>query len=107
MKKYKKVTDIEVLKKYNEILSDFYEHGCWIGCIPIEILANKLNTSKYQINKAYKSLKEKKFIKLEKIGTYFADYDNGLYCEEVPVLYTKAYVMTTQGRDFLKEMEMK
>ena len=107
MKKYNKVTDIEVLKKYNEVLNDFYAHGCWINCVSIEMLASKLKTSKYQIKKSYNLLKEKGYMKLEKICTYSEDYDNGLYSESVPILFTRAYIITNKGYDYLKELHLK
>lgn len=102
MKKYKKVTDIEVLKKYIEIQSEMNRVGYWCDYIPMDFLSKKLETSKYQIQKAYKSLKGKGFIKLEKVPTSFEEYDNGLYCETVPVLFTNAYIVTNEGR---KEVE--
>ena len=102
MKKYKKVTDMEVLKKYCEIQNKMNRAGCWCDYISISFLAEQLGTSKYQILEIYKSLKQKGFIKLEKFPTYSEEYDNGLYTVDSCILFTKAYVPTMEGR---KEVE--
>lgn len=104
MCEYKKVTDIDVLKKYYEIQHDMNKVGCWCDYVSIDHLARLLETSKYQIQKAYKSLKEKEYIKLEQIPTSFEEYDNGLYCETVPVLFSKAYILTKKGMEKAKEL---
>ena len=102
MKKYKKVTDIEVLKKYCEIQNDMNRVGCWCDYLSIKFLAEQLKTSEYKIQKAYKSLKERGFIELKKYPTYSEEYDNGLYTEASNILFTKVYVPTNKGR---KEVE--
>lgn len=105
MNKYKKVNDMQVLKKYYDIQSKMNKIGCWCDYVSIGFLAKELRTSKYQIQKAYKSLKEKEYIELEKVPTDFEEYDNGLYCESVPILFTKVYVITQKGFKKVKEME--
>ena len=104
MNKYEKVSDIQVLKKYYDIQGEMDKIGCWCYYVSIDFLSKELKTSKYQIKKAYKSLKEKEYIKLEKVPTYFEDYDNGLYCESVPILFTKAYIITKKGIEKVKEL---
>lgn len=104
MNKYEKVNDMQVLKKYYDIQAEMNKIGCWCDYVSIDFLAKELKTSKYQIKKAYKSLKEKDYIKLEKVPTDFEDYDNGLYCESVPVLFTKAYIITQKGIEKVKEL---
>ena len=105
MKKYNKVTDIQVLKKMYEIQGRHYEKGIWLDYIPMQLIAKELNTSMYQIKKAYQELKERGFISLEKFCTYAEEYDNGLYSETLPVLYTKVYMITREGQEFLEEKE--
>lgn len=106
MNKYNKVTDIEVLKKYRDIRDLFYSVGIWVDYLSIEYLAEKLNTSNYQIQKAYKNLKDKGYMEIKKFGTYFAEYDNGLYVQDIPVLYTNAYVPSSKGLKYLKSLEV-
>lgn len=106
MSKYKKVTDIEVLKKYCTIQDNFYSNGLWADYLSMEYLAEKLNTSKYQIQKAYKSLKNKGLIEIKQFGTYFNEYDNGLYVQDIPILYTNAYVPSNKGLKYLKSLEV-
>ena len=95
MKKYRKVTDMEVLKKYYEIVLE-------IDYVPIDLMAEELKTSKYQIRKIYRSLKEQGYMQLDKICTYADEYWNGLYDETVPILYSKVYVLTNKARELLK-----
>lgn len=102
--KYCKVTDIDVLKKYCEIQREMNSIGCWCDAVSMDFLAKQLSTSKYQIQKAYESLKERGFIKLEKIPTMVEDYDNGLYTESVTVLFTKAYVPTAEGYEEVEKL---
>lgn len=106
MKQYNKVTDIDVLKKYSDIRDEFYSRGIWADFLSIEYLAKKLNTSRYQIQKAYKNLKDKGYMEIRRFGTYFAEYDNGLYVEDIPVLYTNAYVPSNKGLEYLKSLEV-
>ena len=94
MKKYRKVTDFEVLKKYYEIVFG-------IDYVPINLMAEALNTSKYQIRKIYKRLAEQGYMKIDKVCTYGEEYWNGLYDEFIPILYTKAYVLTNRGIEVL------
>ena len=103
MNRYKKVTENEVLKKYNEIQGKLNKIGCWCDYISINFLAKELDTSKYQVRKAYKSLLEKRYIKLEKMPTQYEEYDNGLYTENIPVLFTKVYVLTNKAKELLKK----
>jgi len=70
MSEYKKVSDIEVLKKYHEIQSEMNKLGFWRDYLSIEFLAKELKTSKYRIQKAYKSLKEKRIYRI-KTSTYY------------------------------------
>lgn len=106
MKRYNKVTDIEVLKTYYETQNNFYSNGCWVDYISMDYLAAILKTSKYQIQKAYKTLKERGFIKIKEVPTYTADYDNGLYVQDIPILFTKCYVITDKGVEFLERKEV-
>jgi hypothetical protein len=92
MKKYRKVTDMEVLEKYFTAQGFCYSRGIWQDYFSAEFMANILDTSKYQIQKAYKRLTEQGYMKLDKVCTH-----------EVPVLYAKAYVLTDKARDMLRE----
>lgn len=103
MKKYKKVTENQVFKKYYEIQCNFNKVGWWCDYLTVEFLAAELETSKYQVRKAYKSLLEKGYMKLEKYPSYCEEYDNGLYIEDIPVLYTKVYVLTDKAIELLKK----
>ena len=105
MSKYNKVTDIQVLKKMYEIQSRHYEKGIWLDYVPMHLIAKELNTSMYQIKNAYIGLKERGFIDLEKFCTYSEEYYNGLYTETVPILYTKVYMITREGQEFLESLE--
>lgn len=102
MKQYKKVTERQVLKKYYEIQCNFNKIG-WCDYLSIKFLAAALDTSQYQVRKTYKSLSEKGYMKLEKYPTYCEEYDNGLYVQDIPVLYTKAYVLTDKAIELLKK----
>ena len=104
MSKYNKVTDIQVLKKMYEIQSRHYEKGIWLDYVPMHLIAKELNTSMYQIKNAYIGLKERGFIDLEEFCTYSEEYDNGLYTETVPILYTKVYMITREGQEFLEKL---
>lgn len=103
MKKYKKVTENQVVKKYYEIQCNFNKVGWWCDYLSVEFLASELGTSKYQVRKAYKSLLEKGYMKLEKYPSYCEEYDNGLYIEDIPVLYAKVYVLTDKAIELLKK----
>lgn len=101
-KEYNKITDMEVLKTYKEIMSDFHSKGAWIDNVPIPIMAMRLITSEYQIRKAYKNLAAKGYLELKKIPTHFEDYYNGLYDESRAILWTRAYVLTDKAEDYFK-----
>lgn len=103
MKKYEKVTENQVLKKYYEIQCNFNKVGWFCDYLTVEFLASELGTSKYQVRKAYKSLLEKGYMKLEKYPSYCEEYDNGLYTQDIPVLYTKVYVLTNKAIELLKK----
>ena len=106
MKKYKKVNDIQVLKKYYDIQNFYDSKGVWLDYLTADDLAKELETSKYQIRKAFKNLKEKGFLEKEEYPTLTADYDNGLYSYNIPVLTTKVYMITEKGYDFFKNRKM-
>ena len=103
MNKYKKITENEVLEKYYEIQGKLNRIGCWCDYVSINFLAEELKTSQYQIKKTYKDLLEKGYIKLEKVPTQYEEYDNGLYTENIPILYTKVYVLTDKAIELLKK----
>ena len=103
MNKYKKVTDIEVLKTYYNLQSNHNAAGIWLDYIPVDVMENYLKTSKYQIRKAYKNLKEIGFMKIDKVPCYCEEYYNGLYDEVIPVLFTKLYIITQKGIEKVKE----
>lgn len=103
MKQYKKVTEREVLKKYYEIQCNFNKIGWQCDYLSIKFLAAELDTSQYQVRKAYKSLSEKGYMKLEKMPTQYEEYDNGLYTENIPVLFTKVYVLTDKARELFEK----
>lgn len=105
MNRHKKVTENEVLRKYYEIQSNFNKIGWWCDYLSAEFLAAELETSKYQVRKAYKSLLEKGYMELEKYPTYYEEYDNGLYVQDIPVLYTKVYVLTDKARKLFKKKD--
>lgn len=99
MNKYKKVSKEEVLKNFYDEQGKFYEAGCWVDGIPVEFLAKKMKTSQYQIRKAYKQLAKEGYLKINKVPTAFEEYDNGLYCESIPYLFCKVYVLTPKALD--------
>lgn len=102
MKKYKKVTDMQVLKKYYDIQSFYDSKGIWIDYLSANDLARELKTSKYQIQKSFKNLKEKGYLQIESYPTLTAECDNGLYSYNVPVLCTRVYMITSKGYDLFK-----
>lgn len=103
MEKYIKVDDIDVLRKYNEIQNLFNEKGLWCDYVSINHLTKVLKVSKYRIQKAYKSLKNKGYIEKIKIPTYCEEYYNGLYDVSIPILYTQVYVISNKGKKYLEE----
>lgn len=104
MKKYTKVTDMQVLKKYYELQSKYDGIGLWLDYVPMNFIAKEMKTSKYQIRKAYKSLKEQGYIRIEPFPTLTEEYDNGLYTQTVVILHTKVYTLTDNGMKLAKEM---
>ena len=60
-KKYEKITEMQLLKEYYEILN---EYG--IDYLSAIQLAKLLKTSKYQIYKAFDKLKELGYVKIDK-----------------------------------------
>ena len=102
MKKYNRVTDMQVLKKYHDIQSFYDSKGVWLDYLSVSDLARELKTSKYQIQKAFKNLKEKGYLQIEKYPTLTAECDNGLYSYDVPVLCTRVYMITSKGYDLFK-----
>ncbi len=107
MKKYRKVTEMEVLEKYVEEQGTHYSCGSWLDWISVTMMANLLNTSKYQVQKAYKSLLQKGYMEIRKVGTHYEDYYNGLYDVSVPILFTNVYVTTEEGRRLFEKKEGK
>lgn len=103
--KYKKVTDLEVLERYYRIQSLFYSRGIWMDYLSVKDLADELETSKYQIRKALKKLKEQEYVKIEKYPTYTEEYDNGLYTENIPILFTRVYRITQKGCKLFEEID--
>jgi hypothetical protein len=103
MNKYKKVSKDDVLKTFYDLQTKFWEAGCWVDGISAEFLANKMETSTYQIRKAYKQLAEEGYLKLEKVPIAFDEYDNGLYTESNPYLFCKVYTLTNKAKDKFKK----
>ena len=101
MKKYQKVSELEVLESYYDFQNGHNQYGLWVDYMSISDLAYYLKTSRYQIQKAFKSLKEKGFLKIERIPSHWEEYDNGLYTTGIPILYTKAYVITPEGKEYI------
>lgn len=104
MPKYKKVNEIDVLIEYYKTQSISNKCGLWCDYIPIKNMAIILETSDYQIQKAYKSLKEKGLMEIIKFPIYFEEYYNGLYDVVVPILYSKVYVISKKGEEYLKDI---
>lgn len=103
MNKYKKVSKEEVLKMFYDLQTKFWEAGCWVDGISVKFLAYKMETSTYQIRKAYKQLAEEGYLKLERVATAFEEYDNGLYTESNPYLFCKTYTLTQKAKDKFKK----
>ena len=98
--RYKKVTDMEVLKKYRDLI-----FGFGIDYLPIRIVAREMETSKYQIQKAFRRLKEQGYMKIIKYPVFCGEYDNGLYTVPVPILTCNVYDITEKGIEKLREVE--
>ena len=99
MNKYKKVSKEEVLEMFYDLQTKFWKAGCWVDGISVQFLAHRMETSTYQIRKAYKQLTEEGYLKLEKVPTAFEEYDNGLYTESTPCLFCKDYTLTQKAKD--------
>ena len=99
--KYKKITDEEVLILYYK-LND--EYGWSLFNIPMQLMKKELNTSLYQVRKAYKSLEKQGYMKKVDIPTLLDEYDNGLYCETITILKTKGFDITDEGIKKAKEL---
>ena len=99
MNKYKKVSKEEVLKMFYDLQTKFWKAGCWGDGFSVNFLADRMETSTYQIRKAYKQLAEEGYLKLEKVPTAFEEYDNGLYTESNPYLFCKVYTLTNKTKD--------
>ena len=104
MKKYNKVNENQVLKEYYNFQNGYNEAGLWVDYVSVELMEYELKTSKYQIRKIYKKLREKGLMEIEKIPTYCEEYDNGLYTIDVPILYSKVYVISKKRREYLQEL---
>lgn len=103
MSKYKRVSKEEVLELFYDLQTKFWRAGCWADGISVEFLAHEMETSTYQIRKAYKQLAEEGYLKLEKVPTAFDEYDNGLYTESTPYLFCKVYTLTQKAKDKFKK----
>ena len=99
MDKYKKVSKEEVFEMFYDLQTKFWKAGCWVDGISVQFLAHRMETSTYQIRKAYKQLVEEGYLKLEKVPTAFEEYDNGLYTESTPYLFCKVYTLTNKTKD--------
>lgn len=99
MNKHKKVSKEEVLKMFYDLQVKFWEAGCFVDGLSVNFLADRMETSTYQIRKAYKQLAEEGYLKLEKVPTAFDEYDNGLYTESTPYLFCKVYTLTNKAKD--------
>lgn len=103
MNKYKKVSKDDVLKKFYDLQTKFWEVGCFVDGLSVNFLADSMETSTYQIRKAYKQLAEEGYLKLEKVPTAFEEYDNGLYTESHPYLFCNVYTLTNKAKDKFKK----
>ena len=104
MNKYKKVSKEEVLEMFYDLQTKFWKAGCWVDGISVQLLAHRMETSTYQIRKAYKQLAEEGYLKLEKVPTTFEEYDNGLYTESNPYLFFKVYTLTPKALEKFKNL---
>lgn len=103
MNKHKKVSKDDVLKTFYDLQTKFWEAGRFVDGLSAEFLANKMETSTYQIRKAYKQLAEEGYLKLEKVPIAFDEYDNGLYTESNPYLFCNVYTLTNKAKDKFKK----
>lgn len=93
--KYKKVTDEQVLNMYAILCRNLWN----FPHIPIELVADRLHTSVYQVRKAYHNLEKLGYMEKVEVPTMTEEYDNGLYTETVVVLKTKAFNITKKGQE--------
>lgn len=93
--KYKKVTDEQVLNMYAILCRNLWD----FPHIPIELVADRLHTSVYQVRKAYHNLEKQGYMEKVEVPTMVEDYDNGLYLETVVILKTKAFDITKKGQE--------
>lgn len=99
MNKYKKVSKDDVLKTFYDLQTKFWEAGRFVDGLSVDFLADRMETSTYQIRKAYKQLAEEGYLKLEEVPIAFEEYDNGLYTESNPYLFCKVYTLTQKAKD--------
>ena len=92
-----------ILRKYVNEINKMYKCGCWIDWISAEKMAKLMNISIYSVRKAFKELSKEGYLKLDKVPTEFQEYNNGLYCESIPYLFCKAYVLTDSAYKKAKE----
>ena len=101
MKKYKKVTALEVLTTYEDLT-----YNLWgFPYIPMDIMKETLKTSEYRIRKAYKLLEDLGYMEKVKVPTVTEEYDNGLYTESVPILECKVFVTTAKGVELARKIK--
>lgn len=103
MNKHKKVSKDDVLKMFYDLQTKFWEAGRFVDGLSVDFLADRMETSTYQIRKAYKQLAEEGYLKLEEVPIAFEEYDNGLYTESNPYLFCKVYVLTQKAKDKFKK----
>lgn len=103
MNKHKKVSKDDVLKTFYDLQTKFWEAGCFVDGLSVDFLADRMETSTYQIRKAYKQLAEEGYLKLEKVPTAFEECDNGLYIESYPYLFCNVYTLTQKAKDKFKK----
>ena len=103
-KKYNKVTDIQVLKGYYERFHELNKAGFWCDYLPCYEVARVLQTSKYQVRRAFRNLRDEGYMKLIKYPTYCEDYDNGLYTVANAILTTNVYEITEKGIEKAREL---
>lgn len=103
MNKHKKVCKDDVLKMFYDLQTKFWEAGRFVDGLSVDFLADRMETSTYQIRKAYKQLAEEGYLKLEEVPIAFEEYDNGLYTESNPYLFCKVYTLTQKAKDKFKK----
>ena len=103
MNKHKKVSKEEVLEMFYDLQTKFWEAGRFVDGLSVDFLADRMETSTYQIRKAYKQLAEEGYLKLEEVPIAFDEYDNGLYTESNPYLFCKVYTLTQKAKDKFKK----